>query len=127
MLLNSGSNFWNQQVAMTNHWRFEGQETNMPRIAYGDPMGNARFSDRWIEDGSYLRLKTLTLSYRLPVNSTWLQGLTIWGEATNLFTLTKYLGSDPEFSVSSAAMYQGIDAGYLAQGRTFTLGLKINL
>ena len=127
MLLNSGSNFWNQQVATTNHWRYEGQETTMPRIAYGDPMQNNRFSDRWIEDGSYLRLKTLNLSYRLPVNSTWLQGLTVFGEATNLFTLTKYLGSDPETSVAYGAMYQGIDAGYIAQGRAFTLGLKINL
>jgi len=126
-LLNSGSNFWNQQVAVTNHWRYEGQVTTMPRIAYGDPMQNNRFSDRWIEDGSYLRLKTLKLSYRVPVNSPWLQGLTVWGEARNLLTLTKYLGSDPEFSASSSVFYQGIDAGLLPQSRAFTLGLKINL
>lgn len=127
MILNSGSNFYNQQVAMTDHWRYEGQVTDMPRIAYGDPMGNARFSDRWIEDGSYLRLKTVKLSYRVPVNFSWLQGLTVWAEAINVFTLTKYLGSDPEFSVGRGVMYQGIDAGNLAQGRAFTFGLKINL
>lgn len=127
MLLNSGSNFWNQQVATTTHWRYEGQETNIPRIAYGDPMQNNRFSDRWIEDGSYLRLKTLNLSYKVPVVTSWLQGLTVYGEARNLLTITKYTGSDPEFSVNSGVMYQGIDAGYLAQGRSFTLGLKVNL
>ncbi len=127
MILNSGSNFYNQQVAMTSHWRYEGQITDMPKLVYGDPMGNNRMSDRWIEDGSYLRLKTLALSYRVPVNSSWLQGLTVTAEAVNLFTLTKYLGSDPEFSIANSVMYQGIDCGNVAQGRAFTLGLKINL
>ena len=127
MILNSGSNFYNQQVAVTNRWRYEGQQTDMPRLNYGDPQGNNRFSDRWIEDGSYLRLKTLTLTYRVPVNFSWLQGLSVWAEATNLFTVTRYLGSDPEFSVSNNVMYQGIDCGNLAQGRAFTIGTKINL
>lgn len=126
-ILNSGSTFYNQQVSETNHWRYEGQITNLPKLAYGDPMGNNRFSDRWIEDGSYLRLKTLNVSYRVPVNNAWLQGLSIWIEATNLFTITKYLGSDPEFSISNNVLYQGIDCGNLSQGRMFTLGVKVNL
>ena len=126
-LLESGSNFYNQTMAMTNRWRTEGQQTDMPRIAYGDPMGNSRFSDRWIEDGSYLRLKTLRLTYKVPVELSWLQGLNVWAEANNLFTITRYLGSDPEFSVSNAVLYQGIDAGNVALGRSFTMGLKINL
>lgn len=127
MVLNSGSNFYNQQVAVTNHWRYEGQVTDMPKLAYNDPMGNNRFSDRWIEDGSYLRLKTLRLTYRIPLHLAWLQGLSVWAEAVNLFTITKYLGSDPEFSVNNGVMYQGIDAGNLAQSRAFTFGLRINL
>ena len=127
MVLNSGSNFYNQQVAVTKHWRYEGQVTDMPKLAYGDPMGNNRMSDRWIEDGSYLRLKTLRLTYRIPLHLSWLQGLSVWAEAVNLFTLTNYLGSDPEFSVGNGVMYQGIDAGNLAQSRAFTFGLKINL
>ncbi len=127
MILNSGSNFYNQQVAMSNHWRYEGQDTDIPRIVFNDPMGNSRFSDRWIEDGSYLRLKTLKLAYRVPVNFSWLQGLTVWAEAVNLFTITKYLGNDPEFSINNGVMYQGIDCGNLAQSRAFTFGLKINL
>ena len=112
---------------MTNRWRTEGQQTDIPRICYGDPMGNSRFSDRWIEDGSYLRLKTVCLTYKLPVNLTWLQGLSFWVEANNLFTLTHYLGNDPESSVSNAVLSQGIDAGNVALGRTFTLGMRINL
>jgi len=126
-LLEGGFNFYNQTTAMTNRWRVEGQQTSMPRAAYGDPMGNARFSDRWIEDGSYLRLKTVNLTYKVPVSFSWLQGLSVWAEANNLFTLTRYLGNDPEASVANAVLYQGIDAGNIALGRTFTLGLKINL
>jgi len=126
-ILEGGSNFYNQTTAMTNRWRAEGQQTSVPRISYGDPMGNSRFSDRWIEDGSYLRLKTVRLTYKLPLNLEWLQGLAVWAEANNLFTVTKYLGNDPEFSASNRVLYQGIDAGNVAMGRTFTAGLKINL
>ena len=128
-VLNSGSTLYNQQVATVGHWRYEGQVTDMPRVNYGDPLGNNRFSDRWIEDGSYLRLKTLNLSYKVPTPSkwSWLQGLTIWGEAQNLFTITKYLGSDPEFSIGNSVLYQGIDCGNIAQSRSFTFGVKINL
>lgn len=128
-ILNSGSTFYNQQVAEVAHWRYEGQQTDLPRLAYGDPMGNNRFSDRWIEDGSYLRLKTLNLSCKVPVPGswTWLQGLTVWAQANNLLTFTKYLGSDPEFSIGNGVLYQGIDCGNIAQGRSFQCGVKINL
>ena len=128
-VLNSGSTFYNQQVAEVGHWRYEGQVAELPRLAFDDPLGNNRFSDRWIEDGSYLRLKTLNLTYNVPVPGswTWLQGLSIWAQANNLLTFTKYLGSDPEFSIGNSVLYQGIDCGNLAQGRSFTFGVKINL
>lgn len=127
MLLESGSRFMNQSLAMTNRWTAEGQVTDMPRATYGDPHMNARFSDRWIEDGSYLRLKNVTLSYRIPIQSTYLQGLTVWGAANNLLTLTNYLGSDPEFSSSNDVLMRGIDCGLLPQSPNFSLGVKINL
>jgi hypothetical protein len=90
-------------------------------------MGNSRFSDRWIEDGSYLLLKSVTLSYTQPVNWLFLQGFTVWAQANNLFTITKYLGSDPEVSLSGNVLTQGIDRGLLTQGRSFVLGIKLNL
>lgn len=71
MMLNSGSTFYNQQVAEVGRWRYEGQQATLPRAVYGDPMGNNRFSDRWIENGSYLRLKTVNLSYKVPVPGSW--------------------------------------------------------
>ena len=125
--LESGSRFFNQTTALNRRWIGEGEITDIPRASFGDPMGNSRFSDRWIEDGSYLRLKTVTLSYTLPMNSTWLHGLTVWCSGNNLLTFTKYLGSDPEFSLGNSVLYQGIDRGILAQSASLVFGIKLNL
>ena len=126
-LLENGSMFLNQTKAVNRRWTSEGQVTDVPRVTYKDPMGNSRFSDRWIEDGSYLKLKNVTLSYRIPIQNEYIQGITVWAAANNLFTLTKYLGSDPEVSCGNGVLMQGIDAGYLTAGRSFHLGVKINL
>jgi TonB-linked SusC/RagA family outer membrane protein len=125
--LEAGSGLDNQTMAMTNRWMTEEQNTLIPRAVYGDPMGNSVFSDRWIEDGSYLRLKNLTFSYEIPFNFSYLQGITVWAAANNLLTFTKYLGSDPEFSMNNSVIYQGIDAGLLPQSRSYFVGVKINL
>lgn len=125
--LESGSRFMNQTTALARRWQMEGQQTDIPRLTFYDPMGNSRFSDRWIEDGSYLRLKTVTLSYDWPISSTFLQGLQFWIQANNLFTATRYLGSDPEGAALSTVLGQGIDAGSLPQSRNFMVGIKINL
>ena len=126
-VLESGSRFYNQTKALRSRWSSEGQKSDYPRVSYEDKMGNSRFSDRWIEDGSYLRLKNVTLSYSWDFTSLYVQGLTIWGSAQNLFTMTKYLGSDPEFSASNNVLYQGIDCGWLPNNRNFSVGVKINL
>ena len=59
--------------------------------------------------------------------STYLQGVTVWASANNLFTLTNYLGSDPEFSTSNNVYTRGIDRGLLPQSTNFSFGIKINL
>jgi hypothetical protein len=125
--LESGLGMYNQSTSMLNRWITEGQVTTIPKAVLNDPMNNAVFSDRWIEDGSYLRLKTLTLSYELPLKSTFLQGATIWAAANNVLTLTKYLGQDPEFSMNNGVLYQGIDAGLTPQNRSYYVGIKIKL
>ncbi len=125
--LEGGSRFMNQTTALTNRWQVEGQQTDIPRITFNDPMDNARFSDRWIEDGSYLKLKTVTLSYDLPITSQYLQGLQFWIQANNVFTLTNYLGTDPETAMTSAVIGQGIDLGRLPQSTSIVAGVKINL
>lgn len=126
-ILESGKYFYNQTTRMNSRWTMEGQETDIPRISCQDPHGNARFSDRWIEDGSYLRLSNVTLSCSLPVSNTYLHGITIWGSAQNLFTLTHYLGDDPDCAVDNSVLSLGIDRGGLAAGRSFAIGVKINL
>jgi TonB-linked SusC/RagA family outer membrane protein len=126
-LLESGKDFSNQTLSMLNRWTSENQVTNQPRATYGDPMGNARFSDRWIEDGSYLRLKSLILSYNLPVKSRLLQSINVWASANNLLTFTKYLGLDPEFSNQNSVLYQGVDAGMLSAGKSYNVGVKFSL
>lgn len=125
--LESGSSLCNQTDAMRNRWTVDGQTTSVPRATYGDPMGNARFSDRWIEDGSYLRMKSVTLSYDIPFKSAMLQNIRVWASVSNLFTITKYLGADPESALSSAVLSQGIDAGLTPQSRSIVFGVKVNL
>jgi hypothetical protein len=126
-LIEGGSLFINQTTAMNSRWASDGQQTSIPRVAYGDPMGNSRFSDRWIEDGSYLRLSSVTLSYHIPIVNTYLQGLTIWGNASNLFTISRYLGNNPDCTMAGSVLSQGIDRGQLSAGRSFSLGVNINL
>lgn len=125
--IEGGKMLFNQSSALQNRWTGEGQETNIPKVSYGDPMGNSRFSDRWIEDGSYLKLKNVTLSYTVPVSNAWLQGITVYTTAENLYSFTNYLGSDPETSLSNSVLAQGIDRGLTASGRSFVFGIKINL
>ena len=124
------NNLWNQTKAVVNRWTYEGQVTDMPRAVLtssSEWVNNERFSDRWIEDGSFLKLKKVRLTYKLPLSLSWLQGLTVWGEANNLFTITEYRGVDPEVSCGNGVLYQGIDAGFLPQSRSFNFGITINL
>lgn len=125
--LESMSGMENQSVAIVNRWRTDGQVTDMPRASYGDPMGNSRFSDRWIEDGSYVRIKTITLGYDLPLKNKFFRNATVYASVNNLVTFTKYLGYNPEFSSSSSAIGQGIDIGLVPQFRSFFLGVKVGL
>lgn len=117
----------NQIEHVNNRWRTEGQITDVPRASWGDPMGNARFSDRWIEDGSYLRLRTLTLKYDIPFNNQYIKYVSIYATANNLVTWTKYLGYDPEFSAAESIFAQGIDNGLTPQFKSILLGVRLGL
>ena len=123
--LESSSNTDNQLNSVINRWRAEGQVTHMPKATYGDPLGNNRFSDRWIEDGSYLRLRHASLSYAFPVKEGFIRNATIYVTGTNLLTFTKYMGYDPEFSASPSIYGQGIDTGLDPLYRSATLGVKL--
>lgn len=128
--LEQGNTVWNQTKALVNRWTYSGQKTDIPRVMSStndEWVNNERFSDRWIEDGSYLKLKKVRLTYKLPLSLSWLQGITVFGEANNIFTISKYLGDDPEVSVGNGVLYQGIDAGYLPQSFNCNFGVTLNL
>jgi TonB-linked SusC/RagA family outer membrane protein len=126
--LEAGNSYENQLVSVNNRWRGDGQVTNTPKAVYGDPMGNSRFSDRWIEDGSYFRLRTLSLQYNFPLKARGaLKSAAVYATGNNLFTLTEYKGYDPEFSATPSVFSQGIDTGLDPLYKTITLGVKIGL
>ncbi len=117
----------NQSTTVLDHWTTANNGAKLPRLSYGDPTGNTVFSDRWIEDGSYLRLSRLTLSYKISSVGAGFQGATLYVTGTNLLTLTKYTGYDPEFMYSNNPFYMGIDYGMLPQTRSVIVGIKLDL
>ncbi len=125
--LESAAGTTNQTDAVIRRWRADGQVTDMPRANFGDPLGNNRFSDRWIEDGSYLRLRTLTLRYDLPLNTKYIKSASFYATGNNLLTFSKYKGYDPEFSAGETIFAQGIDLGMIPQFRSVLLGVRIGL
>jgi TonB-linked SusC/RagA family outer membrane protein len=117
----------NQSKAVLNRWVSEGQETSIPRSLWNDPIGNSSFSSRWIEDGSYLRLKVVTLSYEIPHTIGWFRNLQIFLTGTNLFTVSNYLSYDPEFSAGFLPDLQGVDYGLAPFGTKIMVGVKFGL
>lgn len=122
----SGKDFANQSTALLRRWSMEGQVTDIPRAVYGDKVGNNDFSDRWIEDASYLKLREVTLSYtwNKPIFH-FIQGGTIYVTGENLFCLSKYLGLDPEFSYSNNTIYQGVDYGKVGAPKSVKVGVNL--
>lgn len=114
---------YNQTTDVLDRWRGEGTSNSMPRAVYGDPNQNARVSDRFVENGSYLRLKNITLSYTFPKQ--WLQKVQIENarlslSCENVATITGYSGFDPEVGIN------GIDQNRYPISRTFNVGLNFN-
>ena len=112
----------NQTTAVLDRWTGEGTSNTMPRAVYADPNQNNRVSDRFIEDGSYLRVKNITLAYSFPqrlLNRIHVEGLRLALSCENVATITGYSGFDPEVSIN------GIDASLYPSPRTFSVGLNL--
>jgi TonB-dependent starch-binding outer membrane protein SusC len=123
---------FNSGTDVLNAWTPTNTNTDVPRAVSGDPNGNTRTSDRFIEDGSYLRLKNLSIGYNVPVSilQSWTRGTLgrarLYVAATNLLTFTKYTGYDPEIgSRYNGTLTNGIDYGQFPQPRTVMAGLQI--
>jgi TonB-linked SusC/RagA family outer membrane protein len=117
----------NQSQAVNYRWRKEGDVTSIPRAMYGSTSNyNTLISDRFVEDGSFLRLNYVQLSYAFKtkmLKQFGLSQLNLYLSAQNLFILTKYTGVDPEISYSSYGA--AIDSGQTPRAKSFTLGITV--
>ncbi len=124
---------FNSGTGVLDRWTPTNTDTDMPRAVTGDPNNNARLSSRYVEDGSYMRLKNLTIGYSLPETSLSgfakgaIRNLRIYVTATNLVTITNYSGYDPEIGVgvqTNNSLATGVDYGQYPQPRTFIGGIQ---
>ncbi|WP_229738539.1 SusC/RagA family TonB-linked outer membrane protein [Parapedobacter pyrenivorans] len=125
--LDIGNANWHNKAL--GRWTGEGSTNERPRATLADPNQNySKPSDFYLEDGSYLRIKTLQLGYTLPTSLTGKIGLRkirAYASSNNLFTFTKYTGYDPE--VGGGSDVWGIDTGVYPQARSFLFGLNLTL
>ena len=105
-------------------------ETDMPRFSQLNVNGNSRMSDRWIDEGSYIRIQNVNLAYTFPVEWTRkasIERLRIYVNAQNLYNFTKYPGFDPEIGAfDQNPLRQNIDMGRYPTPRVFTVGLDLD-
>ena len=115
----------NKTAYYLDRWHGEGTSNDFPKVSTG-ANDNDLFSDFWVEDGSYMRIKNIQLGYTLPesvASRVGLSKLRIYGSVNNLYTFTNYSGYDPNIS-SGDAVGAGIDIGYYPQPRTYMIGLN---
>jgi TonB-dependent starch-binding outer membrane protein SusC len=121
----------NHTTRALRRWTPENPNTDEPRAIWGDPNRNTRASSRFIEDGSYFRLKNLVLGFRLPDDLASRGGFRtarIYVQGQNLFTSTDYSGFDPEVNYSgNTSALRGTDFYTLPQARTITFGINVGL
>ncbi|MEP3837432.1 MAG: TonB-dependent receptor [Algibacter sp.] len=118
--------YTNKDRGILNRWTGEGttNDASNPRYTFNDSNSNIRPSDRYVEDGSFIKIKSLILGYTLPETSNNVfSKVRIYAQAKNLLTLTEYTGYDPE--ISGGILDTGIDRGAYPQSRTFLIGLDL--
>jgi len=122
---------FNSGTAVMDAWTPTNTNTDVPRAVSGDPNQNVRPSTRWIENGSYLRLKNVILGYNIP--GTRLKSLTrgaissfrVYVSSQNLVTFTGYKGWDPEIGSKNTTLTNGVDYGQYPAARSFQVGLQV--
>ncbi|MBU6340574.1 MAG: TonB-dependent receptor [Bacteroidetes bacterium] len=118
----------NRPVHVLKRWTGPGTSNTEPRVNLSDQNQNARVSTRFVENGSYMRVKNVQLGYNLP--PVWLKKikfdkLRLYVSAQNLFTFTQYTGMDPEIGAYNGALDSGIDRGFYPQARTWMGGVQV--
>ncbi|WP_224995356.1 TonB-dependent receptor [Cesiribacter sp. SM1] len=97
--IEAAAGYTNYSTNTLNRWTPDNTDTDVPRVILSDPNGNGRASDRWLENGSFLRLNSVQLGYTLPTNimSKYISSLRFYVTGQNLVTFTKFQGMDPDF------------------------------
>ena len=104
-------------------------ETTIVGVRNDDTNGNNRVSDLYVEDGSFLKCKTISLGYTFPeklFNRLPIKSVRVYASATNVFIISKYKGMDPEIG-SWDPLNAGVDTGFYPQPRVFTIGFNMSL
>jgi TonB-linked SusC/RagA family outer membrane protein len=122
----------NQTADQANSWKNPGDITNVPQARLGYSNGDQGRSSRYLSDGSYLKLRSLTLAYSLPqsiISKAKFSNVRIYLQGQNLLTFTKYIGWDPEVSTDFAVdnVTSGVDFYSAPQPRSITLGINLGL
>jgi TonB-linked SusC/RagA family outer membrane protein len=129
---NSDQRYFNNGTFIKNRWTTPGQITDIQKLYYGDNVsaGFSFTSTSKVEDGSYIKLKNIALGYHIPVKETFLidalNSIYVYLQAGNVYTLTKYRGSDPEVSINGNSINSGKDQNVPPNAQVFTLGLNVN-
>ena len=123
--MNTGNN---QSKNVLHRWRYEGDDTDVPRALWGTNY-NSIGSSKFVEDGSFLKFKDITLTYRVPqqfCRRMGLMNMVISATAYNLFTFTNYSGQDPEVGVGSGAYGLAIDSSRTPPARKIAFNLSFS-
>lgn len=130
VMYSSSMREWSNSAAMINRWTPTNSNSDLPRVVANDPNKNDQFSDRYIEDGSYFRLKTMQLGYSLPAAAAkklFANDIRLYVSADNLLTLTKYSGFNPEIGdLYGNPLNPGIDMATYPTPKVFTIGCNLN-
>jgi len=115
-----------QPICVVNRWSPQNPNSDIPTFSRDGYIPNTR----WIYDGSYLRMKSLTLGYNIPgkvLHTNWLRNINVYISASNLFVITNYPYYDPESNAyGKSSVVRGFDATNYPQSRTFVAGLKVD-
>jgi TonB-linked SusC/RagA family outer membrane protein len=120
-------NYTNKFASVLNRWTGPGTSTTEPRYSFVDANDNSRQSDRYVEDGSYVKIKNIQLGYNVPLAAdSPFTGVRIYASAKNAFTFTDYTGYDPEISNGgNTVLDTGVDRGTYPSPRVVSLGVKL--
>ena len=119
--------YTNHHIDMVDYWTPQNTDTNIPRPVIGDPNGNNRVSDRFIEDGSYIKLQNIQLGYTIPLSEElFIKRARVYLTGQNVWTISGYRGYDPDF-ISDGLFARGFARGSFPNPRTFAVGLEVEL